>query len=56
MGLIIVEETEWPRNVLAKEILDNLGKFPHCLLLTKVGQFYEVQCPIHTPTGPSIKY
>ncbi|KAF9457104.1 muts domain V-domain-containing protein, partial [Collybia nuda] len=26
---------------LAREIFDNLSKFPHCLLLTKVGQFYE---------------
>ncbi|KAF9036432.1 hypothetical protein BDZ89DRAFT_1090789 [Hymenopellis radicata] len=24
-----------------KEILENLAKFPHCLLLTRVGQFYE---------------
>ncbi|EKM60914.1 uncharacterized protein PHACADRAFT_82590 [Phanerochaete carnosa HHB-10118-sp] len=26
---------------LAKEVLDNLAKFPHCILLTRVGQFYE---------------
>ena len=27
---------------LAHEVLDNLKRFPQCLLLTKVGQFYEV--------------
>ena len=27
---------------LAQEVLDNLKRFPHCLLLTRVGQFYEV--------------
>lgn len=31
-----------PRSILAAEILDNLAKFPHCILLTRVGQFYEV--------------
>lgn len=30
-----------PRNALAKEILTNLENFPHCILLTRVGQFYE---------------
>ncbi|KAH7915333.1 muts domain V-domain-containing protein [Hygrophoropsis aurantiaca] len=30
-----------PRNVLATEILANLARFPHCILLTRVGQFYE---------------
>ncbi|KAH0838474.1 muts domain V-domain-containing protein [Lanmaoa asiatica] len=30
-----------PRNSLATEILSNLSKFPHCILLTRVGQFYE---------------
>ncbi|KZT74786.1 hypothetical protein DAEQUDRAFT_742256 [Daedalea quercina L-15889] len=30
-----------PQNVLATEILDNLRRFPHCILLTRVGQFYE---------------
>ncbi|CCM02790.1 uncharacterized protein FIBRA_04901 [Fibroporia radiculosa] len=34
-------EPEQPRNRLATEILDNLSKFPHCILLTRVGQFYE---------------
>lgn len=27
---------------LAKLIQDNLLKFPHCILLTRVGGFYEV--------------
>lgn len=27
---------------LAVEVLQNLAKFPHCILLTRVGQFYEV--------------
>ena len=27
---------------LAHEVLANLKRFPHCLLLTRVGQFYEV--------------
>ncbi|KAH7924896.1 hypothetical protein BV22DRAFT_1012398 [Leucogyrophana mollusca] len=27
--------------MLATEILANLAKFPHCILLTRVGQFYE---------------
>ncbi|KAG7099423.1 hypothetical protein E1B28_001275, partial [Marasmius oreades] len=30
-----------PQNTLAKEILENLSQFPHCVLLTRVGQFYE---------------
>ncbi|KAJ3527347.1 hypothetical protein NMY22_g9818 [Coprinellus aureogranulatus] len=30
-----------PRTQLAREIHDNLQHFPHCLLLTRVGQFYE---------------
>ncbi|RXW14255.1 hypothetical protein EST38_g11599 [Candolleomyces aberdarensis] len=30
-----------PRTQLAREILENLRRFPHCLLLTRVGQFYE---------------
>lgn len=42
----IVSETgvspKQPRNSLATEILTNLSRFPHCILLTRVGQFYEV--------------
>ncbi|GLB36353.1 putative DNA-binding domain of DNA mismatch repair MUTS family protein [Lyophyllum shimeji] len=30
-----------PQTVLAQEILENLRRFPRCLLLTRVGQFYE---------------
>ncbi|KAH8835362.1 muts domain V-domain-containing protein [Flagelloscypha sp. PMI_526] len=30
-----------PKGLLAKEIQHNLAKFPHCLLLTRVGNFYE---------------
>ncbi|KAJ4001318.1 muts domain V-domain-containing protein [Lentinula boryana] len=30
-----------PKSVLAQEIRDNLSNFPHCLLLTRVGNFYE---------------
>ena len=35
-----------PRNQLATEILENLAKFPHCILLTRVGQFYEVSVSV----------
>jgi hypothetical protein len=40
----IVEETptDRPTNALAVEVLHNLSRFPHCILLTRVGQFYEV--------------
>ncbi|KAJ3558074.1 hypothetical protein NM688_g1127 [Phlebia brevispora] len=37
----IVTEHHSPKTPLATEILANLNKFPHCLLLTRVGQFYE---------------
>ncbi|KAI0348697.1 hypothetical protein BDW22DRAFT_119281 [Trametopsis cervina] len=30
-----------PSTPLAKDILDNLSRFSHCILLTRVGQFYE---------------
>ncbi|KAI0757170.1 muts domain V-domain-containing protein [Daedaleopsis nitida] len=30
-----------PSTPLAAEVLDNLTKYPHCILLTRVGQFYE---------------
>ncbi|KAI0361808.1 hypothetical protein OH77DRAFT_1516722 [Trametes cingulata] len=35
------EEIEPPATPLAIEILDNLARYPHCILLTRVGQFYE---------------
>lgn len=34
-----------PRTQLATGILKNLSEFPHCILLTRVGQFYEVGLP-----------
>ncbi|PCH33487.1 hypothetical protein WOLCODRAFT_147580 [Wolfiporia cocos MD-104 SS10] len=30
-----------PKLKLSAGVLDNLAKFPHCILLTRVGQFYE---------------
>ncbi|KAG8700213.1 DNA mismatch repair ATPase msh1 [Ceratobasidium sp. 395] len=30
-----------PKTKLARDIIENLAKFPHCILLTRVGQFYE---------------
>ncbi|KAI0735350.1 muts domain V-domain-containing protein [Earliella scabrosa] len=30
-----------PSTPLAAEILENLSRYPHCILLTRVGQFYE---------------
>ncbi|KAG8820621.1 DNA mismatch repair ATPase msh1, partial [Serendipita sp. 399] len=35
------KDTMLPKTGLAVEILQNLERFPHCLLLTRVGQFYE---------------
>ncbi|KAJ8494922.1 hypothetical protein ONZ51_g2034 [Trametes cubensis] len=34
-------EAALPSTPLATEILDNLTRYPHCILLTRVGQFYE---------------
>lgn len=31
-----------PSTQLALDIIENLAKFPHCILLTRVGNFYEV--------------
>ena len=28
---------------MAAGVLENLARFPHCILLTRVGQFYEVR-------------
>ncbi|KAG8889517.1 DNA mismatch repair ATPase msh1 [Tulasnella sp. 332] len=33
--------TVFPRTQLAFDITENLAKFPHCILLTRVGNFYE---------------
>ncbi|KAG9013654.1 DNA mismatch repair ATPase msh1 [Tulasnella sp. 427] len=30
-----------PKTQLATDIIENLAKFPHCILLTRVGNFYE---------------
>ncbi|KAH9937523.1 muts domain V-domain-containing protein [Fomitopsis serialis] len=39
--MLLNTSTRRPRNLLATGILDNLRRFPHCILLTRVGQFYE---------------
>lgn len=31
-----------PQTQLARDIYQNRARFPHCILLTRVGQFYEV--------------
>ncbi|PVG04677.1 putative MSH1-DNA mismatch repair protein, mitochondrial [Serendipita vermifera] len=36
-----VNEISGPKTDLAMEIYQNLQRFPHCLLFTRVGQFYE---------------
>ncbi|KAF5368576.1 hypothetical protein D9758_002409 [Tetrapyrgos nigripes] len=36
-----LEGDDQPRTGLARGVLENLAKFPHCLLLTRVGNFYE---------------
>ena len=42
-GALIVESAKLdPRNPLARAVLENLRRYPHCILLTRVGQFYEV--------------
>ncbi|KAG6850322.1 hypothetical protein H0H93_014897 [Arthromyces matolae] len=38
---LLVDKGTQPQTALAQEILENLRRFPHCLLLTRVGQFYE---------------
>ena len=35
----VINEPDTP---LARDVLGNLARFPHCILLTRVGQFYEV--------------
>lgn len=35
-----------PTQMLGGVIMENLAKFPHCILLTRVGQFYEVRYPL----------
>ena len=41
--LRIKVEPQQPNTPLANDIMENLAKFPHCILLTRVGQFYEVR-------------
>ncbi|PPQ69068.1 hypothetical protein CVT25_004244 [Psilocybe cyanescens] len=36
-----VSKASKPTTFLSRQILSNLKRFPHCLLLTRVGQFYE---------------
>lgn len=38
-----IVETLQPQTQLSRQIRENLQRFPHCLLLTRVGQFYEVR-------------
>ena len=40
-----------PRNSLATGILANHSRFPHCILLTRVGQFYEVRATRDAPAS-----
>lgn len=39
---VVGTDEHQPKTPLATEILSNLAKWPHCILLTRVGQFYEV--------------
>lgn len=48
------EDVRLPKNDLAVIILDNLAKFPHCILLTRVGNFYEVCIFTISPSQPFI--
>lgn len=45
-GNVLVVGVPAPTNHLATEVLDNLNRYPHCILLTRVGQFYEVNCDL----------
>jgi len=49
--MALAEGDSNPRNGLARGILENLAKFPHCLLLTRVGNFYEASCQLFTLTN-----
>ncbi|KAK7064442.1 DNA mismatch repair protein [Favolaschia claudopus] len=37
----VATDAEERKGGLPREILDNLSRFPHCILLTRVGKFYE---------------
>lgn len=38
------QDPSLPQTQLALDIYKNRARFPHCILLTRVGQFYEVGC------------
>ncbi|KAF8741496.1 MutS domain I, partial [Rhizoctonia solani] len=40
-GVLKTPKSHLPKTKLAREIIENHAKFPHCILLTRVGQFYE---------------
>ncbi|CAE6446689.1 unnamed protein product [Rhizoctonia solani] len=40
-AVITTPKSRLPRTKLARDIIENHAKFPHCILLTRVGQFYE---------------
>ncbi|KAG8758457.1 DNA mismatch repair ATPase msh1 [Ceratobasidium sp. 423] len=40
-GALKTPKSLLPRTKLARDIIENHVKFPHCILLTRVGQFYE---------------
>ncbi|KAJ1311524.1 hypothetical protein OPQ81_010008 [Rhizoctonia solani] len=41
LGVIKTPRSRLPKTKLARDIIENHAKFPHCILLTRVGQFYE---------------
>jgi hypothetical protein len=47
-------EFSGPKTDLAIEIYQNLQRFPHCLLLTRVGQFYEVSIMLESIPGTNV--
>ncbi|KAG9000887.1 DNA mismatch repair ATPase msh1 [Tulasnella sp. JGI-2019a] len=38
---LLSPRSAFPKTQLANDIMENLSKFPHCILLTRVGNFYE---------------
>ncbi|CAE6457902.1 unnamed protein product [Rhizoctonia solani] len=40
-AVITTPRSRLPKTKLARDIIENHAKFPHCILLTRVGQFYE---------------
>ncbi|KAJ7275302.1 muts domain V-domain-containing protein [Mycena haematopus] len=37
----VATDPDEPKGGLPREVLDNLNRFPHCVLFTRVGKFYE---------------